>query len=388
MMARGSLAVTAKWEGTRGSYLTNIPPVDESRIDEVEVFSIREPYAYARIVYDRTNAEYIYEVWEPKLEEKEQQLLDSVKDALMRILEYEWEKMAAKDKEEYLKEAIESFVKTRGLKLEPATREKLDYYIIRDFVGYGPIDSLIADSRIEDVSCDGVGIPLFIFHQKFESVKTTVVFPDDDVLNNFVVSLGQRCGKQISVAAPILDGTSWEGHRVQATYAREVTTRGSSFTIRRFKENPFTPVELVKFGTSSSDMVAYIWIAVEHGKSMMVCGGTASGKTATLNSAALFIRPGAKIVSIEDTREINLPHENWIPGTTRSGIGERGMDGKAPGEIDMYDLVSTCTTSCARRCGSARTTSSWARSAARRRTRCSKRWPRDTRRCRRCTRTA
>jgi len=339
MMARGSLAVTAKWEGARGSYLTNIPPVDESRIDEVEVFTIREPFAYARIVYDRTNAEYIYEVWEPKLEEKEQQLLDSVKDALMRILEYEWEKMAAKDKEEYLKEAIESFVKTRGLKLEPATREKLDYYIIRDFVGYGPIDSLMADSRIEDVSCDGVAIPLFIFHQKFESVKTTVVFPDDDVLNNFVVSLGQRCGKQISVAAPILDGTSWEGHRVQATYAREVTTRGSSFTIRRFKEYPFTPVELVKFGTSSSDMVAYIWIAVEHGKSMMVCGGTASGKTATLNSAALFIRPGAKIVSIEDTREINLPHENWIPGTTRSGIGERGMDGKAPGEIDMYDLV-------------------------------------------------
>jgi len=339
MMPRGALAVSAKWEGTRGSYLTNIPAVDESRFDEVEVFSIREPYAYARIVYDRTKAEYVYQVWEPKLEEKEQKLLDSVKDALNRTLEYEWEKMAAKDKEEYLKEAIQSFVETRGIKLEPATREKLDYYIIRDFVGYGPVDSLMNDSRIEDVSCDGVAIPLFIFHQRFESVKTSVVFPDDDVLNNFVVSLGQRCGKQISVAAPILDGTSGEGHRVQATYAREVTTRGSSFTIRRFKENPFTPVELVKFGTASAEMVAYVWIAVEHGKSMMVCGGTASGKTATLNSAALFIRPGAKIVSIEDTREINLPHDNWIPGTTRSGIGERGADGKAPGEIDMYDLV-------------------------------------------------
>src|SRR3990170_3530253 len=296
MMPRGALAVSAKWEGTRGSYLTNIPAVDESRFDEVEVFSIREPYAYARIVYDRTKAEYV-------------------------------------------KEAIQSFVETRGIKLEPATREKLDYYIIRDFVGYGPVDSLMNDSRIEDVSCDGVAIPLFIFHQRFESVKTSVVFPDDDVLNNFVVSLGQRCGKQISVAAPILDGTSGEGHRVQATYAREVTTRGSSFTIRRFKENPFTPVELVKFGTASAEMVAYVWIAVEHGKSMMVCGGTASGKTATLNSAALFIRPGAKIVSIEDTREINLPHENWIPGTTRSGVGERGPDGKAGGEIDMYDLV-------------------------------------------------
>src|SRR5436309_1956659 len=151
--------------------------------------------------------------------------------------------------------------------------------------------------------------------------------------------LGQRCGKQISDANPILDGTSVEGHRVQATYSKEVTTRGWSFTFRRYKEKPFTPVELVKFGTASAEMVAYLWVAVENGKSMMVCGGTASGKTATLNSAALFIRPGAKIVSIEDTREINLPHENWIPGTTRSGVGERGADGKAGGEIDMYDLV-------------------------------------------------
>jgi flagellar protein FlaI len=192
---------------------------------------------------------------------------------------------------------------------------------------------------VEDISCDGVGIPIFLFHQKYESIKSTVVFPDDENLNSFVVSLGQRCGKQISVASPILDGTTQEGHRVQATYAREVTTRGSSFTIRRFKEKPFTPVELVKYNTASVEMVAYLWLAVEHGKSMMVCGGTASGKTATLNAAAIFIRPGAKIVSIEDTREINLPHENWIPGTTRSGVGERGADGKAPGEIDMYDLV-------------------------------------------------
>src|SRR5437764_12040403 len=150
--------------------------------------------------------------------------------------------------------------------------------------------------------------------------------------------LGQRCGKQISVANPILDGTSVEGHRVQATYSHEVPTGGSSFTIRRYKEKPFTPVELVEFGTASAEMVAYLWVAIESGKSMMVCGGTASGKTATLNSAALFIRPGAKIVSIEDTREINLPHENWIPGVTRSGVGERGADGKAGGEIDRYDL--------------------------------------------------
>ncbi|MEK6851224.1 MAG: type II/IV secretion system ATPase subunit [Candidatus Thermoplasmatota archaeon] len=339
MMPKGAMAVAAKWEDTRGSYLTSILPIDETRQEEVEVFSVREPFSYGRVIYDRQKAEYMYEVWEPQLDDKEKRLLDSVKDALNRTLEYDWEKMSAKDKEQYLGEAVESFLKSRGIKLEPTTREKLEYYIIRDFVGYGPIDSLMSDPRIEDVSCDGVGIPLFIFHQKYESVKTSVVFADEDVLNNFVVALGQRCGKQISVAAPILDGTSFEGHRVQATYAREVTTRGSSFTIRRFKEKPFTPIDLIKYNTASPEMVAYVWIAIEHGESMMVCGGTASGKTATLNAAALFIRPGAKIVSIEDTREINLPHENWIPGTTRSGIGERGADGKAPGEIDMFDLV-------------------------------------------------
>ena len=339
MMPKGALMQKAQWSGTRGSYLTHIPEITTKTIEEVEVTPIREPFAYCRVIYDHDKSEYLYEVWEPQLDDKEQKLLALLKDSLNRTLEYEWDKMAAKDKEEYLREAVESFIKSRGLRVEPATKDKVVYYLIRDFVGYGPIDLFIWDPRIEDVSCDGIGIPLFVFHQKYESIKTGVIFPDEDVLNSFVVALGQRCGKQLSVASPILDGTSYEGHRIQATYSKEVTTRGSSFTIRRFKEKPFTPVELIKFNTASADMVAYIWVAVEHGKSMMVCGGTASGKTATLNSAGLFIRPGAKIVSIEDTREINLPHENWIPGTTRSGVGERRADGKQGGEIDMYDLV-------------------------------------------------
>ncbi len=339
MMPKGSMAQKAEWSGSRGSYLTKIPDLDRDSLEEIEAVPIREPFTYSRVVYDHDRSEYIYEVWEPQLDDREKELLAMLKDSLQRTLEYEWDKMAEKDKQEYLNEAVESFIKSRGLRLEPASRDKIVYYIIRDFVGFGPVDVLMADPRIEDVSCDGNGIPLFIFHQKYESIKTSVTFADEDVLNSFAVMLGQRCGKQISVAMPILDGTTYEGHRVQATYSKEVTTRGSSFTIRRYKEKPFTPTELVKFGTASPDMVAYLWIAVENGKSMMVCGGTASGKTATLNSAGLFIRPGAKIVSIEDTREINLPHENWIPGTTRTGIGERGADGKAGGEIDMYDLV-------------------------------------------------
>src|SRR3989304_2890701 len=298
MMPKGALAQKALWSGTRGSYLTHIPEITNKAIEEIEVIPIREPYCYGRVIYDHDNSEYLYEVWEPQLDEKEQKLLGMLKDALGRTLEYEWDKMAAKDKEEYLKEAVESFIKSRGLRLEPSSKDKVAYYSIRDFVGYGPVDVMMQDPRIEDVSCDGTNIPLFVFHQKYESIKTAIIFPDEDVLNSFVIALGQRCAKQLSVANPILDGTSVEGHRIQATYSKEVTTRGSSFTIRRFKEKPFTPVELIKFNTASPEMVAYIWIAVEHGKSMMVCGGTAAGEIDMydLGRAALRQRPNYIIV--------------------------------------------------------------------------------------------
>ncbi len=339
LLPRGTVAATATWDGAKGSYLTNIPPITSESIEELEVVAVKPPYTYARVIFDNENSEYLYETFEPELSGREKDLLEMVKEALNKTLEYDIETFGSRDKEEYLKESVESFIQSRSLNIEKAKKEKIMYYIVRDFVGYGPIDVLMSDPMIEDISCDGTGVPLFIFHKKYESLKASGVFEDDDTLNSFVVYLGQRCGKQISVANPILDGTTWEGHRVQATYSREITTRGSSFTIRRFKEKPFTPVELIQYNTASPEMVAYLWIAMEHGKSMMCCGGTASGKTATLNAAAIFIRPGAKIVSIEDTREINLPHENWIPGVTRSGVGEKGVGGKAAGEIDMYDLV-------------------------------------------------
>src|SRR3989304_2952339 len=103
------------------------------------------------------------------------------------------------------------------------------------------------------------------------------------------------------------------GPRLQATLGMHVTKRGSSFTIRRFRENPFTPLDLVRFKTMSPEMMAYLWLAIENGASMLICGGPASGKTTTLNAILLFIPPQMKIVSIEDTRELNLPHENWVP---------------------------------------------------------------------------
>jgi len=323
----------------QGSAITVIPPISDPSIDVLDTYMVVQDYAYVRIVYNNTNSEYLYEVIEPSLSPEEQELLDLIKDTLHRTLGYEWEKFTQLDKEEYLRESVESFIRTRGIKIEYLTKKRIGYYITRDFVGHGVIDVMMRDDMVEDISCDGYNVPLFVFHGKWESIRTNIIFTNEDSLNSFVVTLAQRSTKQISVASPILDGTTVEGHRVQATYSREVTTRGSTFTIRRFKNKPFTPTDLLRYKTVSPEMMAYLWIGVENGESMILVGGTASGKTSTLNSLAIFIPPGAKIVTIEDTREINLPHENWIPGATRTGIGEKDKEGRAPGEIDMYDLV-------------------------------------------------
>ncbi len=322
-----------------GTFITAMPPLLETTMKELEVRAINPPYSYSRISYNDRNKEYLYEIIEPQLSAHEKQLVDHIKGTLTRILGSDSGGLTVADKRTYLRGEVEEYLRSRGITLSPLSQERIIYYVLRDFVGYGPIDALIFDPDVEDISCDGVEVPLFIFHAKFESVKTNVTFADEESLNSFIVMLGQRCGKAVSVSAPILDGTTPEGHRVQATYAREVTTRGASFTIRRFKERPFTPVDLILNGTSSEEMVAYFWLAAEQGESVIVCGGPAAGKTSTLNAMALFIPPTAKIVSIEDTREVNLPHENWIPGATRSGTGDRGPDGKAAGEVDMFDLV-------------------------------------------------
>ena len=322
-----------------GTFITAMPALSEEGAKVIEIRPVNPPYTYSRVTYNDRTKEYIYEAIEPQLSTHERELLDHLKDSMSKIIGAEVATLNSGDKKAYLRGVVEEFLKTRGIQTSPLSTERLVYYIQRDFVGYGPVDTLILDPFIEDISCDGVDVPLFIFHGKFESVKTNIVFPDEDQLNSFIVQLGQRCSKSVSVSSPILDGTTPEGHRVQASYAREVTTRGGTFTIRRFKERPWTPVDLIVAGSANEEMVAYFWLAAEQGESMMICGGPAAGKTSTLNAIALFIPPTAKIVSIEDTREVNLPHENWIPGATRSGTGDRGSDGKAAGEVDMFDLV-------------------------------------------------
>ncbi|HWG91474.1 MAG TPA: type II/IV secretion system ATPase subunit [Candidatus Thermoplasmatota archaeon] len=311
--------------------------LDEGPSSELEASTFG--LATVRIVQDPRTLLKRYEVDEPHLTLDEIKILAFVKDTLFRSIRGFPDEDNNDALRSYLIERIDEVINDHSIALDDKGREKIIYYVVRDFIGYERIDVLMKDPMIEDVSCDGSGVPLFVFHRRHGSIRTNVQFPEDKLLDGFVIKMAERSGKHISIADPILDATLPDRSRLNATLAREVTSRGSSFTIRRFREVPITVPELMDYGTLSPDIAAYYWLALEEGMSALIAGGTASGKTTALNAMSLFIPPDRKIVSIEDTRELNLPHENWIAGVSRLGFGDKGADGKAAGTIDTFKLL-------------------------------------------------
>ncbi|GAA0509941.1 flagellar protein FlaI [Halorubrum aquaticum] len=211
--------------------------------------------------------------------------------------------------------------------------EKLLYYLKRDFIGYERIDPIKHDINVEDISCDGYDSPVFVYHADYEQIITNVYHGTDE-LDDFVVKLAQRSGKGISKRRPQVDATLPDGSRAQLTLGREVSDHGTNYTIRQFNDIPFTPIDLINWKTFSLDQMAFLWLCIENNKNLIFAGGTASGKTTSLNAVSLFIPSNAKIVSIEDTREVELPQRNWIASVTRPSFSD---DDK--GDVDEFDLL-------------------------------------------------
>jgi len=307
-------------------------------LEQLDFYPLNEPYAFAKILKNKETLEKYYKVIEPYLSDEEQNNLNFIWETLMKTFNLRLDELDSKKVENYLYEQVEKVINNYEIEIDDVTKKKILYYIKRESLGFGKIDPLMRDPNIEDVSCDGEGVPLFLYHRKYGSLRSNVEFGDEEELSYFVVRLAQKCGKHISIAEPMLDATMPDGSRIQMTLSNEVTTKGSTFTIRKFRADPFTPPDLIALNTVSAEIMAYFWLAVENRVNALIAGGTASGKTTVLNALSLFIPRDSKIVSIEETREINLPHPNWIPGVARSGFGEIVAD-KMVGEIDLYDLM-------------------------------------------------
>ncbi len=354
---------------------------------EVERYWVNKPYAFVIVFHSKTENEKKYYVVEPHLNEIEHKVKEFISGKLRTAIKYSSDEVAVDGALDERAATIERLtyrmlnrydlatktaanstlsrfkrllaitagepegpVTTDGVPLDPVRPEpvvleenadtltpaqvaKILYFLKRDFIGYGRIDAIKHDINVEDISCDGYNSPVFVYHSSYEQVITNVEHGKRE-LDNFVIKLAQRSGKGISKRQPQVDATLPDGSRAQLTLGWEVSGHGTNYTIRQFKDVPFTPVDLINWHTFSLDEMAYLWLAIESKRSLIFAGGTASGKTTSLNAVSLFIPSNAKIVSIEDTREVELPQRNWVSAVTRPSFTQDGT-----GDIDEFDLL-------------------------------------------------
>jgi archaeal flagellar protein FlaI len=311
-----------------------LPRVDDKTKINVR-YTLISPYVSVHIYWDEKQGELLYEVEEPVLNEEEQASLETLELSLEEMINVNV--VVQKTTEsliEYIDNTSRLLIEELDLNINEDSYKKLFYYLFRDFVGLNEIEALMRDYFIEDIECNGVDTPIYIVHRLYRNIKTNIKYYSIDKLSNFVEKLSQRCGKYISYASPLLDGRLPDGSRINATYTSDVTSRGPTFTIRKFTKTPWTPIQLLDMGTLSAEMLAYFWILLEYRSNIMISGGTASGKTTLLNAIAFFIPPEARVVSIEDTRELNLPRENWVPSVARTSLSQGNT-----GEVDLFSLL-------------------------------------------------
>ena len=319
--------------------LIKLPPFDHPQSINVR-YPVLPPFAFIHIYWDEKANELVYDVEEPILDKSEIELFELIQLGLEEIINISYVKAAkANVLIKYLEKNVQSILIELGAKISLETYKKLMYFIYRNAVGFNEIEALLNDYYVEDIECNGINFPLYIVHRKYQNLRTNVIFKSSQHLTDFVEKLAQKSGRYISYAKPLLDGTLPDGSRVNATYTEDITTRGPTFTIRKFTKEPWTPIHLIQFKTASPEALAFAWIAIEHKFNIMTIGETASGKTTFLNAIATFIPPEARICSIEDTRELNLPHSNWLPAVTRSGFGMPNVLGQQFGEITLFDLL-------------------------------------------------
>lgn len=299
----------------------------------VQRYALVPPFCYTSVLRSNDFADMAYAVDELALNEEEAKAYHSIKELMERQIDSPrlLDNVEASFAGEVARLLREHFTTSK-----PVMLEKVKYYLKRDILGFGIIDPLFHDPFIEDITCGGPQKPIFVYHRSFEGLSTNIAFRDDESLDSFVMKMVHRAGKHISAAHPIVDASLPGNHRLAALYKKEVTTMGSSFTIRKFREDPITVVDLVNSDVIDADMAAYLWLMLDNKKSLMVIGSTGGGKTTILNAVTGLINPSFKIFTVEDVAEINIPHTNWFSLVSRASFGLESQ-----GEIGLFDLLKS-----------------------------------------------
>ncbi len=294
-------------------------------------------------IYTRPDGTIIYHPIEPRLKQKNR--IEIIREAEKRLA-LEIANKIPKDKEEHEKmlySFLEKIVTISGetkigkkkLYMTKEDLERLKYEMYCEKIGISLLEPFVRDPWIEDISCSGIG-PIYLVHKVFGEIESSISFKIMDELDDFVIRLSEIIGKPISHRNPIVDATLPDGSRINIVFGKDISRRGSNFTIRKFSGKPLSITRLIKFGTMDSKVAAYLWMLLLEGMSIWVSGETASGKTTTLNAMAVFIRPSAKIITIEDTPEVRVPHGNWIREVVRQ---MQAKDGDDYSSVTMFGLL-------------------------------------------------
>ncbi len=292
---------------------------------------------FVHIYPDPTSERDYYIPIEPHMTVVMDDLLSQIDEKLLEWAEKIGTTESDTAKKEALLQAIDGMISTNGavgkIHVTPRQLEGAKYLTVRNKVGLGVLQPLLQDPYIEDISCSGIG-PIFIEHKVFKSLQASVTFPTSEDLDRFVIWMGEAIKKPVTIRNPIVDAVLPDGSRINIVYGTDISKRGSNFTIRKFSETPLSVMQLIEFGTLDYIMAAYLSFVLEEGLNLFIAGATASGKTTTLNAITTFILPDRKIVSIEDTPELQVPHKNWIREVTR-GTGRESTGS----EVGMFDLL-------------------------------------------------
>jgi flagellar protein FlaI len=314
---------------------------------------------FAHIYPDAQDARNYYIPVEPIVGDDYGSLMETVEDRLVDVVHKLKQPSSPEEQEEVLLEALSQIATVDGhhgnggsaSQAEPKSRrrgvlklpgnhklklteEKLAavrYLLLRDKVGMGILQPLILDTNIEDISCSGLG-PIFVEHKVFKALKAAIIFDQLEDLDAFLRRASERINKPVTYRRPIVDATLPDGSRINIVYGNEVSKRGSNFTIRKFATTPLSILDIADGGGLNYRMAAYFSIVIEEGMNLFVSGETASGKTTLLNAITIFLSSDAKIVTIEDTPELQIPHPNWTREVVRGASEEAAS-------VSMFDLL-------------------------------------------------